>query len=316
MKKARVILFLVISVLVMLKSYAQTETDTIKNDKNSSLKKRSFISNIDLLFIFSQKEKDKFADLKFINGAQLNYRVNSSESQLFFRQTLNRLPSGYLYTNNYVNLSFDFHRYQPPSGKRSILRAFYPQPVFIFQNNSGRGIQKRFQTGLFLYPVRYFQPNLKIYFGLGCFYDWSSWEVNNMDRINASPPELREKILFINSHTKLRKDMYLDNAGFRPTSFLFFNYVLNDNLKFNGFVSYQQSVVSPYNEEIKSAYSELRKVYPYLFLQFDASVKVFKGLFLKTSYVYDYERNNLSLYNSSWEYNLLLGVSWAFSSDF
>ena len=32
----------------------------------------------------------------------------------------------------------------------------------------------------------------------------------------ASKPEVREKILFVNSHTKLRDDMYMDHAEFRP----------------------------------------------------------------------------------------------------
>jgi len=311
MKNCR-LLFLLLVMGIAMNTYAQTETDTVKNNKNDSIRNHSFTMNVDLLSIISQKQTDRHADLKFVNGAQFNYRIKNSESQLFFRQIINRLESGFLYTNHYVNLSFDSHRYQNPDQKRKYLRIFYPQPTFIFQNNVGRGLQKRFQAGLFLYPVRYFQPQLKINVGIGCFYDWSSWEVNNMDRINMLPTELKQKIVFINSHSKLRENMYMDNSEFKPTCFLSFNYITKSNLSLGCIFSYQQSVVSPFKEEITSVYPELKKVYPCIYSQIYAAMKIYKGLSFKTSFIYDYENNKLSFYNSAWEYNFLFGLSWVF----
>ena len=82
-----------------------------------------------------------------------------------------------------------------------------------------------------------------------------------MDKINASKPEVRDKILFVNSHTKLRDDMYIDNSEFRPTLFLSLSYQINEMLNTGVFFSH------------------------------------------------------LSIYDSSWEYSILLGIAWNFSKN-
>jgi len=309
MKKCT-LLFLLLVIGFSMTTYSQTEVDSVKNNKSDTIRKHSFTMSVDLLFIISQKQMDRRADLKFVNGAQFNYRIKCSEAQLFFRQIIDRLESGYLYTNNYVNLSFDSHRHKNPNKKNDNLRIIYPQPTFIFSNNSGRGLQKRFQVGVFLYPVRYFQPKLKINVGVGCFYDWSSWEVNNVDRINLLPSDLQQKIVFVNSHSELRNNMYMDHSEFRPTFFMSLSYTTNTNFSVGCTFSYQQSVTSPFNNEITSVYPELKKLYPCVFSQVYVSMKVYKGLTFKTSFLFDFEKNKPSLYSSLWEYNILCGFSW------
>jgi len=160
--------------------------------------------------------------------------------------------------------------------------------------------------------VRYYTPKIKIGVGLGCLYDWSSWEVNDIDKINAAPPEWIDMIYFVNSHSKLRKNMYMDFSEFRPTLFLSVDYQVNDYLNFNVFLSHQQSLVSPFSDEIKAEYPVLKKIYPYHLSQWSVTAKVHKGLGVKSTFILDYENNNLSMYDSSWEYSILFGVTWSF----
>jgi len=308
MKKYFVIFMLIFGLTT--KSNGQKEAQM-----QDTLKINTFSVNLDFLFHLTHKQMDKHPDIKFINAAQANYVVNGTDFGLYFRQIFDRMNNGYLYYNHYLNLSVGFGKYKLLPKKRAIFRIFYPEPVFIFQNNAGRGLKKRFQTGLFFYPVRHFRQNIQVNFGLGCLYDWSSWEVNNINKIDASPPDVREKILFVNSHTKLRKDMYMDHSEFRPTLFLSLGYKINDLLNLSIMTSYQQSVVSPFNEEIKAAYPELKKVYPYIFSQWAIGVKVAKGFSLKSTVIVDYENNNLSIYDSSWEYSILFGITWSFSKQ-
>ena len=108
--------------------------------------------------------------------------------------------------------------------------------------------------------------------------------------------------------------MYLDNSGFKPAIWTSFNYAVNDMLNMSCFASFQQSVVSPFNEEIKKEYPELKKLYHYFYVHLAAAVKVYKGLAFKTSFILGDEKNMLSFYNAAWEYNLLFGVSWSFSN--
>ena len=286
-----------------------TEPEASKTEAADTLKINTLSVNLDLLFNITHKQTNQYPDLKFINMAQVNYVPHYTDYGLYFRQILDRLSNGYLYYNHYLNLSAGIAKYKP----HTKLHFLYPEPVFIFQNNSARGLHHRFQAGVFFYPVRYFRPKIKLNFGLGCLHDWSSWEVNDMDKINASKPEVREKILFVNSHTKLRDDMYMDNAEFRPTLFLNLNWQITEMLQTSVFFSHQQSLVSPFNDEVKTAYPELKKVYPYIYLNWAVGAKLHKGFSLKTSFILDYENNNLSIYDSSWEYSILLGIAWNFT---
>jgi hypothetical protein len=158
-------------------------------------------------------------------------------------------------------------------------------------------------------------PKFKLNLGLGLMYDWSSWEVNKMSKINAVSPEVKEKILFINSHSKLKNDMYQYHYEWRPMLLLNMIYRTGDFLNLNFVTSYQQSLVSPFNEVVKAAYPELRKIYPYIYSRFSVTAKVNKGLALRSTVVVDYENNNLSIYASSWEYSVLFGVIWGFSNQ-
>ena len=292
------------------KGYGQNDVQAIQID---TLKIHTFSIDLDLLFCLTHKEMNQYPDLKFVNAAQVHYVLKDTEFGLYFRQVLDRLDDGYLYYNHYLNFYSGIFKYKSTEGKSSLIRFLRPEPVFIFQNNSGRGLSKRFQAGLFVYPLRHLRPNFKINFGVGCLRDWSSWEVNDGDKIEASPPAMKEKILFINSHSKLRKNLYMDFSEWRPTLFLYLNYKINDVLQADLMSSYQQSLVSPFNKEVKAAYPELKKVYPYTYTRLSIETKVYKGLALKTSFVLDYENNNLSIYDSSWEYSIIFGVSWRFS---
>ena len=309
----RRILLILLIFAPAIKCWGQNKDEVNNDNKLDTLKINTFTLNLDLLLYFSNKEMAQYPELKAINAAQIQYLLKDTEFALYFRQILDRLNNGYLYYNHYLNLSADIFKYKS-LGKGLFPRIFYPEPVFIYQNNSERGLSRRFQTGLFFNPLRYFRPNIKINFGLGCLYDWSAWEVNNSDKIAACPPDMKEKILFINSHTKLRDDLYMDFSEWRPTLFLNLSYQTSDVLNLGLFSSYQQSLVSPFNETIKAAYPELKKVYPYSYSSLYIGTKVYKGLALKMSFIVDYENNNLSIYSSSWEYDLVLGVTWSFSN--
>ena len=88
---------------------------------------------------------------------------------------------------------------------------------------------------------------------------------------------------------------------------------MNGAVKIALFTSYQQSLVSPFNETIKTAYPEFGKVYPYVYTHLSVVAKVYKGVALKSSFLIDYENNNLAIYDSSWEYRIIFGVTWIFS---
>jgi hypothetical protein len=104
----------------------------------------------------------------------------------------------------------------------------------------------------------------------------------------------------------------MDFSEWRPSLFLNIGYQMNDVLNLTLFTSYQQSLVSPFNETVKTAYPELSKVYPYIYTHLSIGAKVYKGLAIKSSFLIDYENNNLAIYDSSWGYSIIFGVTWNF----
>ncbi|MCL2027250.1 MAG: hypothetical protein FWG79_02065 [Bacteroidales bacterium] len=301
--------------LIAAKAHSQIEVVEKKIDNLDTLNTRSVAIDLDFQTILSHEEMDAYPSLVFVHTARCNYLFNHSDFELNFKQILDHSDDGLFYYTHYVMLSSGLYKYRPVSAEKTVVRPLYVEPLFIFQNNTNWGLQWRFQTGALLHPLKMIYPKIKVNLGMGFVYDWSSWEVNNMEEINDVSPELREKILFINSHTKLKNDMYQHHNEFRPMLLLNVNYKPSERLGMKLTTSYQQSLVSPFSEEVKAAYPELRKIYPYLITQFSINAKLRRGFALKSSIMVDYENNNLSLYNSSWEYRVLLGVAWSFSNQ-
>ena len=298
-----------------IESYGQIEAIAGKVYKYDTLSPHSYSVAVDALFHISKDEMDKYTDYKFANILGFNYLFEMADLELVLRQMIERQDDGMFALNHYVMLSSGIWKYKPINKKQVVLRTLYLEPVFIFQNNSDRGLQHRFQIGALFHPWSFIRPKFSFYLGIGAVYDWSSWKVNDTARINASSPELREKIVFINHRIDLRKNLYQDYSEFRPMLLLNVKYKLNEILNFNLSLSFQQSLFSPYSKEIQRTYPDLRKVYPYILAHFDMNVKVYKGISLKISAGLDYENNNLALYDSSWEYNILFGGTWEFSNQ-
>ena len=313
--KAYRIVCLLLSFFLLAKSHGQIRAIANKMTKIDTLKTNSLSLNVDLLFNISDDEMSKYVDYKFINSLRFNYLFHNTDIDLIFRQVLERKDNGSFYQNNFLMLSSGIYQYKSIENQKTIQRKFYPEPLFIFQNNSDRGLQYRFQVGALVHPWSFVQKKVKFNFGVGIVYDWSSWSVNDAKKISGSSPELQEKIGFVNSHIKLRKNLYQDHNEFRPMILLSLNYDINNILNIYLAAAAQQSLSSPYSKEIQKQYSDLKKVYPYIVSHFDINIKIYKGIALKVSARIDYENNNLSLYDSSWEYNILFGGSWTFSNQ-
>ena len=286
-----------------------------KIDQIDTLNTHSFYFDLDFQFHLSHQETDDYRDLRFVHATKYNYLFRHSDIELNFRQILERASDGHLYYNHYAMLSSGLFKYRPVGAKKTIIRPLHPELLLISQNNTGRGLHWRFQTGALFHPFKVIYPKFKTNFGIGFVYDWSSWEVNNEEKINDVEPEMRKKIRFINSNTKLKRDMYQNHNELRPMLLLNAYYTSDDVISLHWLISYQQSLMSPFNETIKNEYPELKKVYPYIFSQFSVSAQIYKGLAFKSTIMLDYENNNLSIYASSWEYRVLFGIVWKISNQ-
>ena len=314
---ARVLICPMLFCVCLIATFGQIEEVVEKKiDRVDTLNTHSYYVDLNFQFHLSHKEMNDYRDFRLINATKYNYLLDRSDIELNFSQIVEHSKDGHFYYNHYAIFSSGLFKYRPVSAQKTVIKPVHPEVLLISQNNTGRGLHWRFQAGTLLHPVKVIYPNLKINFGMGFVYDWSSWEVNNTEKINdVSSQYIREKILFVNSHTKLKRNMYQHHSEFRPMLLINANYRKAEKFNINWIVSYQQSLVSPFNETIKDAYPELTKVYPYIFSQFSISTNIYKNFAVKSTIMLDYENNNLSIYTSSWEYRVLFGVAWSFSNQ-
>ncbi len=280
-----------------------------------TLRTHSRSTGISFLFYISDDETNDHTDFRFINSAHFNYVFTRTDFELSLRQLLERKDDGEKVSNHLVFLGTGIRKFDPIDDRTAVMRKIYPEAIAIYQDNSDRGLRRRFQTGALLHPWARFKRKYNFNVGIGFVYDWSSWEVNDKSEIDDASPELREKIEFVNSRVTLRKDMYQDHNEFRPIVYIVANYRVTDLVTVKLSTLYQQSLKSPYSKEITDEYPDLGKVYPYVLGQLDLNVKLFKGLAMSVSSAVDYENNNLSLYKSSWSYSTLIGFSWVFTNQ-
>ncbi|MDL2319883.1 hypothetical protein LJC45_01985 [Alistipes sp. OttesenSCG-928-B03] len=293
-------------------AFAQTEVIADKAYVLDTLRSDSHSSSLGLLFYVSDGEMDD-ASFRLAASAHFTYVFRRHDIELSFRQIAD-CDGGVWDNNSLLLLSGGMMKYRPIDGGRTVLRRLYVEPVFIYQNNSDRGLRRRFQLGALVHPWGYYRPKFNIYFGIGAVYDWSSWEVNDAAEIAAADPALREKIEFVNARIRMRKGMYQDHSEWRPMLLLTVNYKANNTISLKLNTSFQQSLRSPYSKEIREKYPYMGRVYPYVLTHLDLTFKVYKGLALNISASVDYENSNLSLYKSSWGYNTLIGFTWTFSN--
>ena len=313
---ARGIVIMILICLFSVEGFSQIDILGKKIDRLDTLNTHSFSIDMDFQFHISNKEMYNYHDFTFLHATRFNYIFKRLDIDLDFSQILEHADDGHFDYTNYVILSSGVFKYRPVGSQKTVVRPLYPEPLLIFQNNTGQGLHWRFQAGVLFHPLKVIYPKLKANLGMGFVYDWSSWEVNNTEKIKAvSSNELREKIEFINSHTKLKNDMYQHHNEFRHMLLLNMSFAASDMLGINFITSYQQSLVSPFSEDVKAEYSELGNIYPYIFSQLSINANINKALALKATVMLDYENNNLSLYNSSWEYRVFFGVVWNFSNQ-
>lgn len=311
----RIYTLLFLAMLFCLRGYGQIGVIADKAYAHDTLRTNSISVGYSFLFYISDDEMNAHTNYRFLNSGHFDYVFKTTDIDLSLRQTIERESDGGWSSNNLVYLSSGISKYKPIAEDKAVLRKLYPEPIAIFQNNTDRGLHRRFQFGGLLHPWSYFHPKFNINIGVGVVYDWSSWEVNNQNEIDDASPELKEKIQYINSRIKLKDNMYQVHNEWRPMLMLSINYRVINEVSFNLNTSFQQSLVSPYSKEIQKVYPDLGKVYPYVLTQLDANIKLYKNFFMSLSMSLDYENNNLSLYKSSWAYSMLVGVSWKFSNQ-
>ena len=299
----------------LINGYGQIDVIADKSYQLDSLNINSFSTDVNVLFSISDNENNDHTDFKFLSSARFSYLFKNTDIEFSFRQMLERTEDGTFESKHYLFLSSGIFKFRPISRFTTKFNKIYFEPLFIFQNNSDRGLHRRFQAGILLHPWGFIHPKFKMNAGIGFVRDWSSWEVNDTNEIEEVSPELQEKIRFVNSHISLKDNMYQLHSEWRPMLLLNLNYQINDIITFNLNTSVQQSLKTPYSEEICSQYPEFKKVHPYILSQFAVGVKVYKGFELKFIQDIDYENSNLSLYKSSWTYHLLFGASWTFSNQ-
>ncbi len=295
--------------MLPLAAAAQMPAVAEKFTSRDTLQTRTLYADLSLLMSLSDEELEPHPDIRATGGVHLRYVFGYSDADLLMRSEVERGHKRDISYDNYIALSAGIGKYDAAGGGRVTFRRLYPEAVVIYQSNTYRGLAGRLQIGALLYPWTLHRSRLKLNVAVGGVWDWSRWQVNDPDEIEACAPELREKIRFVNSRMPLHRNMYQLHDEFRPVVVVDARLNLGSALKLRLSTSYQQSLISPYSREVIAAHPEFGKVHPYIMSRLEVNTKINSRLSLQTTLAVDYENNNLSLYASSWQYSLMFGLA-------
>ncbi|MCX6280381.1 MAG: hypothetical protein NTU51_00275 [Bacteroidetes bacterium] len=184
------------------------------------------------------------------------------------------------------------------------------EPFAMFQFDEDRGINARWQTGVYAVPLILERQKIRIQAGFGFLYQW--------DRYDLLPPDYEG--WWSEEEWKVIKDdikkLDHDSTGFawrngvRAAAYLSFNGTFGKIFDMNIIVSYQQPFVSNFKgTELYDVSADFKTPYPCITVETIMNFKLLKWLAVDLRYYMQHDRNQVTFYLPYYMYSVTMGVS-------
>ncbi|MCX6287977.1 MAG: hypothetical protein NTY96_12770 [Bacteroidetes bacterium] len=214
-------------------------------------------------------------------------------------------------TNNtgyvFVHSNLFNHRYADGKLVKSKISM---EPFGMFQFDEDRGINARWQAGIYAVPLILERPKIRIQSGVGLLYQW--------DRYDLLPPDYEgwwtdEQWQVISADIKKLDPSgsgFAWRNGLRAAAYLSFNGTFGKIFDMNIIVSYQQPFVSNFKGiELYDVSADFKTPYPCLTVETIMNFKLLKWLAMDLRYYMQHDRNQVTFYLPYYMYSVTMGVS-------
>lgn len=307
---------LILGGLVCAVSPARAQLDQASAFLFDSAAPRLFSGNVGAQLSISDKQTNQRTDIVLLGTAKFRYIQQKTEYNFYVRYFWEQKDDGE-YARKFTFLfNPSINRYTLNDQGNLASRKLWVQPLLLLNTNSDRGLRFDLDLGPMLCPWYYQNKWFGFTFGLGPVLSYSNWDMYDRGAVAGLALEKQRQIEFINENLSLRQGQYYNFFDIKAMLYVATLLKITKGLQVSIAGYAQQGFLNPYNSTITDRYSELKKKYPHIVGELNATVAVFKNIGLKLSFRADYQKSLLVLYQSNFEYYTMVGLAWRFQKSF
>lgn len=304
MKKT--VVTLAFSLLSAFSTYSQVLT--FFKDGLDTLKKHQFAGNVYLGFYFSQDALQYLYLTSTAAGLYVDTRNTYEISGVINYQGLKERSTS---NTGYVILRANLwrHKFINHQIKTNRLSA---EPFAMLQFDENRGINNRWQVGLYAVPNILIKKKIQLSAGIGMLYQFDCYDLLPPDYVDWWSGEEMKRVY---------NAMHLldpDSTGFAnrkgPRTGLFISVItsLGKIIDLNLLLSYQQPFESSFQgTPLFSVSPDFQRPYPCITIESILNFNILRWLSLNIRYYMQHDRNQLTFYLPYYMYSITMGVNFS-----
>lgn len=294
--------------ILLFLSTGYNQVLTFFKDGLDTLKKHQFTGNIYLGFYFSQDAVQYLYLTSTAAGLYIDAQNTYEISGVINYQGLKERST---YNTGYVIIRANLWRHKFISHRIKTNR-LSAEPFAMLQFDENRGINNRWQLGLYAVPNILMKKKIQLSAGIGLLYQFDRYDLLPPDYVDWWSGE--EMIKVYNAMHILDPDStgYAYRNGPRAALFVSMITSLGKNIDLNLLVAYQQPFESSFQgTQLYSVSPDYRRAYPCITIESILNFNILKWLSLNIRYYMQHDRNQLTFYLPYYMYSITMGVNFS-----
>ena len=211
--------------------------------------------------------------------------------------------------NGYIYFHTNLFRHKFTEGK-AVLNKFSLEPFALFQFDEDRGINARWQTGVYMTPVFLNHKKLRIQAGFGFLYQWDRYDLLPPDYVGWWTDDQWKVVQKDISSLDPDSNGFVNRSGLRAAMYLGLSGSFGKVFDMNVILFYQQPFKSNFKgTELWDVSADFRTPYPCLSAEMIMNFKILSWLAMDLRYYMQHDRNQLTFYLPYYMYTVTMGVS-------
>jgi hypothetical protein len=281
---------------------------TFYKDGLDTLKKHQFTGNLYLGFYFSQDAKQYLYLSSTAAGLYVDCKNTYEISGVITYQGLQKRSTS---NSGYAVLRANLWRHRF-TGNKIKTNPLYAQPFVMLQFDENRGINNRWQAGIYAVPTILMKKKIQLTAGIGLLYQFDRYDLLPPDYVDWWDADETKKIYAAIHQLDPDSSGFVYRAGPRAALYLGMIASFGKNVDLNLLISYQQPFSSSFKgTALYSISADYQTPYPCITVESILNFNILKWLSLNIRYYMQHDRNQLTFYLPYYMYSITTGVTFS-----
>jgi hypothetical protein len=299
---------LVLLLLAFLSSSVSSQVITFYKDGLDTLNKHQITGNLYFGFYFSQDATRYLYLSSTAAGLYVDSRNTHEISGVITFQGLQQRSTS---NNGYVILRSCLWRHNFVNNHIKSNR-LYAQPFAMLQFDENRGINSRWQIGLYAVPTILMKKKVQVTAGIGMLYQFDRYDLLPPDYVDWWSADVMKKIYTAMHLMDPDSCGFANRSGLRAAFNLSMIASFGKNVDLNLLLSCQQPFTSSFKgTPLYDISADYRTPYPCITVESILNFNILKWLSLNIRYYMQHDRNQLTFYLPYYMYSITTGVTFS-----